>query len=206
MPSNVLLTPRSLADARLDGPAIETFKADARSRVWRVNRDGVDLVVKRFEYSPWRQAFGRMLGIHPAQLELAAQRTLEAAGVRVITTIDCGMDKGRAWLATPAVGTSLQRALASNRDDHAALMDAAATLTLALIEAGFTFKDLKPSNILIDNRGDAWLIDVGSVKNTTSRKAVRRMLEVMRRVLARDRVASDLIERFCDATTARIHR
>ena len=76
------------------------------------------------------------------------------------------------------------------------LIDAAARLTRKLLKAGYTFKDLKPSNIIIDGAGVMHLIDVGSAKPSTRKKQVARMLAVMDRVLKRNDIQQALCERY----------
>ena len=195
---------RSPQDAGLTGPESAVYKHDARSRVWRIDRPEGPVVVKRFEHHPWRQRLALMLGRHPAQLEHRANRRLCDRGIRVAPIVDYGIEKAglgaRAWLATRWVGASLQRRLVDRPDTGEAhrLIDAAAELTRDLLAAGLTFKDLKPSNMVIDVAGRAWLIDVGSVRADVSPRAVERMLGVMDRVLARDQAPRPWRQRFLE--------
>lgn len=203
----VRLRPRTLRDAGLDGTPAETYKDDDRSRVWRIDHaTHGPVVVKQFVYQPARQRVSLVVGVHPAQLEAARNHQLQEAGVPVVPLIDGGEERvgfgGRAWLATPLMGTSMQRRIANPATDDAqatGLIDDAAALTRRLIDAGYTFKDLKPSNIVLDDTGQPRLIDVGSTKPDTSRKQVTRMLAVMDRVLKRDGVSRALRERYRDA-------
>ena len=202
--TSLRIGPRSLRAAGLDGQAEEVYKNDPRSKVWRVEHKTLGpVVVKQFTYNPVRQRLSLIVGVHPAQLELARNQQLQAARVPVIAIIDGGEERagfgGRCWLATPQVGTSLQRLLTTpNIDEQRAidLIDQAATLTRTMLDAGYTFKDLKPSNIVIEGAGDAYLIDVGSAKPDTTSKQTQRMLAVMDRVLKRDGVSNALRERF----------
>ncbi|MFI4859534.1 MAG: hypothetical protein ACIAXF_02510 [Phycisphaerales bacterium JB063] len=201
------LQPRSLAAAGLDGEALEVYKSDARSRVWRVDHATLGpVVVKQFVYRPVRQRVSLVVGVHPAQLELARNAQLAQSGVPVVPIVDCGEARaglgGRAWLATRVMGASLQRLLTGGGSDEGRageLIDAASALTGRLIGAGYTFKDLKPSNIVVDGEGVMRLIDVGSARPDTSGKQVVRMLAVMDRVLKRDGVGRALRERYRDA-------
>lgn len=163
-------------------------------------------VAKRFEYTPVRQRAALLVGRHPAQLELARNTALRAAGVPVAPIVDAGIEPAGAgchvWLVTPWLGDTLQRRL---RAEHASdaqrerWVDAAAALTHRLLRAGYTFRDLKPSNIAFDEREQAHLLDVGSVRATTAPKRVAKMLATMDRVLARDGVSDALRRRFTQA-------
>ena len=198
------LRPRTLCAAGLDGPPTGIYKDDARSRVWRVDHAiHGPVVVKQFVYQPTRQRASLAVGVHPAQLEAARNYQLQEAGVSVVPLIDGGEERcglgGRVWLATPFVGASLQCRLKDSVIDEtraSELIDAAAILTRRLLKAGYTFKDLKPSNIIIDDAGAMHLIDVGSVKPSTREKHIVRMLAVMDRVLKRDGIKQTLCERY----------
>lgn len=204
------MRPRSLADAGLDGEADEVYKQDGRSKVWRVEHATLGpVVVKRFEYTPSRQRVSLIVGTHPGQHELKRNRQLALAGVPVVPILDAGEERagfgGRAWLATPLMGTSMQRHLTNPGTTHAqreTLIDGAAKLTRRLLDAGYTFKDLKPSNIVLDDAGAMQLIDVGSARPDTSQKQTTRMLAVMDRVLKRDGVGRELRERYRDQVAA----
>jgi tRNA A-37 threonylcarbamoyl transferase component Bud32 len=193
---SVRLSSRTLAQAGLDGLSLEVFKSDSRSRVWLVDgSDNKKVVVKQFVYQPLRQQLARCVGYHPAQRELNGNDRLKNAGVPVVPVFDCGIEDGKAWLATPYLGESLLRCLRKGEQIHV-FIDAAAILALTLISAGYTFKDLKPSNMIIDERGQAHLIDAGSVKRSVSPSEIHRMLGVMDRVLARDGIENGYREQF----------
>ncbi|MHC4140596.1 MAG: lipopolysaccharide kinase InaA family protein [Planctomycetota bacterium] len=194
---------RTLDDADLGTAPLRTFKADARSHVWLVDAPPGQRVIKRFEYSRLRQRLSLLLGIHPGRRELKCNRRLRAAQVRVVPIVDAGVESRglgcRAWLATPLTGSSLHHLLdAADEDteDRGRLIDAAARLAADLIRAGFWFKDLKPSNIVIDESGDAWLIDVGSARPARKPAHTERMLAVMDRVLVRAGADANLRRRF----------
>jgi hypothetical protein len=190
-----------LRDAGLDGEEVELFKADARSRVWRVDTDAGPRVVKRFEYRPLRQRGVALIGLHPAQIEVRRNRAMQRDGVPVVPVESAGAERCgigiRSWIATPFAGTSLQHRLATATGaERAAQVDTASRLTIDLIRAGYTFKDLKPSNIVVDDEGRARLIDVGCARRSVRPRAIERMLAVMLRVLSRDGVDEGLRRRF----------
>jgi tRNA A-37 threonylcarbamoyl transferase component Bud32 len=200
---------RRLGEAGLDAAELEVLKDDGRSRVWRVSTPAGERVVKRFDRALLRQLGGLLLGLHPAQRELRWNRRLAALGVPVVPIDDAGVEGGlagvRVWLSTPYAGVSLQRALASgDRDgrERGELIDEASALTLQLVRAGLCFRDLKPSNMIVDESGTTRLIDVGGVRRARGARDVNRMLGVMVRVLARDGLEESLRQRFLDAVRA----
>lgn len=200
------LARRSLAQAALDGPAVTTFKADDRSRVWLVRTPaGAETVVKEFEHSPLKQRLSLLLGRHPVQRELRGRALLAAADVPAVPVLDAGWEPwcrglgAAAWLATPLMGQSLARLLADSAAHdprREAWMDAAADLAKRLIAAGLLLKDFKPSNIIIDNAGSPWLIDTVAVFPSRDADRVGRMLAVMDRALAREGVEHVLRDRW----------
>lgn len=180
----------------------EVLKLDGRSRVW-IERDGpAPRVVKRFEAAPRRQRLRLWLGLHPAQQELRWNRRLRRMGVPVVPVIAAGHEPvglgTRAWLATPWWGDSLHHRLRAAAGDAAAverLLDAAAPVIAALAARGLRFRDLKPSNIVIDEQGRAALIDVGGMRRGGGDRDLPRMLEVLERRLERLGVDADLRRR-----------
>jgi tRNA A-37 threonylcarbamoyl transferase component Bud32 len=200
---------RTLDDAGLGAVPLRTFKADGRSHVWLVDVPEGRRVIKRFVYFPLRQRLALLVGNHPGRRELAANRWLRAAGVRVVPIVDAGVEgRGlgcRVWLATPLAGSSLHdllRAPEGGADARERLIDAAARLAADLIKAGYWFKDLKPSNVVIDEAGEAWLIDVGSARPARKPAQIERTLAVMVRVLKRAGADASLRRRF-DASARR---
>ncbi|MEX0885568.1 MAG: lipopolysaccharide kinase InaA family protein [Phycisphaeraceae bacterium] len=177
-------------------PADVLYKADARSRVWRVQGPRGPVVVKRFEYSPTRQRLAAMIGRHPAQRERRANQRLVAAGVAVVPIIDAGIDAGRHWLATPWCGESLQARLRRgsgadteadrNAGDKRTLALALGRFVARLVEQRWYFRDLKPSNILVDTADKLRLIDVGDARRLGGRRQTWRMLATLDRTARRD--------------------
>ncbi len=200
---------RALAAVGLRGPAAGVFKSDGRSRVWLTSTpSGTEVVVKQFEHSPFKQRLSLLLGRHPVQRELRGRALLAAANVPAVPVFDAGWEPigragwgCRAWLATPLMGRSINRRLADAGHDDSrreTWIDAAADLAKRLIAAGLVLKDFKPSNIIIDDAGGAWLIDTVAVCSCRGRRRNRavRMAAVMDRALARDGVEQALRDRF----------
>ncbi len=183
----------------LNAEPAQVYKTDGRSRVWRVDRpreQGGPVVIKRFEYSPLRQRLADWVGAHPAQRELRSNERLRAAGLPVVPitahgTIPAGAGC-RFWLMTPLVGRSLQclmRGQPIARGERLRLIQVVADLAGLLIRGGYYFRDFKPSNILIDDAGAAWLIDVGGLQRSDRPDRVTRMLAVMRRKVTEDQLS-----------------
>ncbi len=210
---------KAVAQSPFYGQVLETYKSDGRSCVWSMRSDAGVHVVKRFVYTPARQRAGLWLGADPAQRELRQNRALQRAAVPVAPIVDAGVERPGAdasggaglscgchvWLMTPQIGRSLQHLLKYAEADDAQRerwIDAAAALTCQLMNAGFTFRDLKPSNIVIDEDGEALLLDVGSVRRSRSSQRVAKMLALMDRVLARDGVNETLRRRYAGGVGA----
>ena len=178
----------------------EVYKSDRRSRVWRIDRtveQGGPVVVKRFDYTPWRQLLAWLIGLHPAQRERRSNWRLRQAGLPVVPitahgTVDLSWLGCRLWLACPYAGRSLQdlirRGQLSDRNRRLTVLRTAAHLTIDLIRHRYYFRDLKPSNILIDAADRAWLIDVGAVRRSQRPIHVLKMLALLRRKARQDGV------------------
>ncbi len=171
------------AAALLAATPIEVFKHDHRSRVWRVRVDGSDYVIKRFEHSRIKQTLARWMGRHPAQREARMARRLAADGVAVVPVAARGTHHGRSWVATRRVGASVQRLLTDGqlggRDARAEAARALADLLADLLDRGWFFRDFQTANIVLEEPGRAWLIDVGSVRRSARRDHAVRMLALL---------------------------
>jgi hypothetical protein len=161
-------------------PRARTYKADERSVVWLARDDDGAWAVKRYEYAPFRQVLSRLLGIHPGQRETRMNHRLRAAGLDVVPIAGGGAEGGRVWLATPERGEALQvmiqRGQPASRAERNRLIDAVVDLWLALVRAGWFFRDFQVANILVDDDGRPWLIDVGATRRSSSREHALRML------------------------------
>jgi len=164
----------------LDLPRARTYKDDERSVVWLARGDGGAWVIKRYEYAPIRQTLARLLRIHPAQRETRMNRRLRDAGLDIVPIAGGGTDRGRVWLATPERGEALQimiqQGQPTSRAERNRLIDAVTDLWLQLVRAGWFFRDFQVANILVDDDGRPWLIDVGATRRSTSREHALRML------------------------------
>lgn len=173
----------------LQAQPVEVYKHDARSRVWRADlpaERGGAVVIKRFEYGPVRQAMAAMLGRHPLQRERRRHVWLAKRGVRVVPVTDSGWQGSlpgcRGWLATPYKGLSLHWLLCYEAPPWAkrrAVARSVADLLGQLIDAGLFNRDMKVSNIVVDEEQRAWLIDAGGVRRTAGAAAIWRMLAVL---------------------------
>jgi tRNA A-37 threonylcarbamoyl transferase component Bud32 len=170
----------------LTADAARVFKHDGRSRVWLVEASDGPVVVKRFEYARWRQAAAAVLGLHPAQRERRAARRLIKADLPVAPIIAFGAEwavgGASLWLATRYVGPSVHEVLRTDGASRA-LLDAIATVTAALLRAGFVHRDHKVSNLLVDDAGRVWLTDVGAIRRSRAAQARRRTLTTLSKTL-----------------------
>jgi len=178
--------PRASVERLLSLPVAETYKCDARTRVWRVvDRDGRHYVIKRFEQRGWRHRLAALAGMHPAQKESRAHDRLRTRLIPVVPLAAVGFDDGgRAFLVAPESGISVYNWLKrSGPADLGARRHAVTqqlgSITGQLIEHGFAHDDHKASNIVMDGEGRLRLIDVGGVRRTRSRRRIERMLEAL---------------------------
>ena len=141
-------------DELLALPAAETYKADARSSVWRVDAPVGSYVLKRYEYAPLRQRLGLWLGLHPGQRERRGVRRLRRAGIarrqcnggpcgeadtcrpRPTAASACRMPAGRCRRGRPEPPVR-RRCVIWRR------------ATAKLLAAGLVHRDLKVGNVLV---------------------------------------------------------
>lgn len=184
-----------MAAELFDHEPVEVYKTDARSRVWRIDVNGGDgLVIKRFEYGAARQWLGLLTGTHPAQRERRANRRLRRAGFAVVPIERHGVRGGKAWLATRWAGRSLKQVIQTggraDAADRRRVGNAVADIAAGLIERGYFFRDLKTSNLIVDDAGGVRLIDVGAVRRSRRPDHVIRMLTMLDRTATEDGVRS----------------
>jgi tetratricopeptide (TPR) repeat protein len=95
---------------------------------------------------------------------------------RIVKIRDMGEERGRPWLVMDLVrgGTLLQRLSRSSdaRDIFPLLLDVARALHFAH-EAGVVHRDVKPSNILIDDAGRAVLSDFGIARDVRAERLTK---------------------------------
>ncbi len=179
---------------------VRVFKDDRRSRVWQIRIENhasdtahTDLVIKRFMYAPLRQRLGMLFGLHPAQRERRANRKLARGGLSVVPIVAHGAQRAglgcRLWLITPMAGRSLETLLHDGSlqgGSRRSTSRAVGALAGRLIAGGWFFRDLKTSNIVMDQEGQPSLIDVGSVRRLRSKKQALRMLAMLDHTARRD--------------------
>lgn len=163
----------------------DVVKSDRRSRVWRREADGRPCVFKRLETSPLRQTLAAIIWMHPLQRERRRHAGLAKRGLRVVPVINWGWQWSglgwRGWLATPYKGLSLHWLLRESPPwaVRRAVARSVAELLGQLIDAELFNRDMKASNIVIDERRQAWLIDAGGVRRNAGRRAALRMLATL---------------------------
>ena len=157
----------------LRGVIRTVYKFDPkRSNVWLEADGDRAYVVKRFESSPAKQQFLRCLHIHPGQCEIKQHRKLEQMGIPVVPIQEQDWQAGKLCLITPVMGQSLDRAAQAGAFDQPAarhaLAKALGELTALLLSKQLFFRDLKCSNILMDEDGILRLIDAGSIRKVSA--------------------------------------
>lgn len=186
-----------------------TYKSDARSIVWRqTSPAGDDVVIKRWQYSPLRQRLGRLLGLHPAQREIRWNRRLIALGLPVVPILQHTRHRGRSQLHTPHIGPSLQQALRSGELSFGAKRAIARQLADAvadLFDHELSFRDMKTSNVLLDDAGKLHWIDVGSFRRVSPDR-IMRSLALLDHTAAGDGATRTDRLRFARHLAARMHR
>lgn len=193
-------------DELLALPAAVTYKADARSTVWRVDAPAGAFVLKRYEYPPLRQRLGRWLGMHPGQRERRGVQRLQNAGIAVAEVQRHAVRRGRYVQATAHGGPCLQALLgetAWEADERRAptLRDLAAA-TAKLLAAGLVHRDLKVGNVLVRDDGRVVLIDVGAVRPSRSMRRRRATLWILFHTLGKASRSAQAAERDAAALAA----
>jgi tRNA A-37 threonylcarbamoyl transferase component Bud32 len=190
---------RELASWIVGSRELEVFKADQRSRVWRITPAGMtrSLVVKRFEYGGFKQWVQHIFRCHPAQREARAAAALLKADVPVVVPAGAG----KAWdpealsikyfIATPFMAPSLDRLMRGWRFTpfraKIAIINAVGFTAARLVLAGYFFKDLKTSNVIVTDDNLARLIDTGCARQVNDAYAqLPRMLAMLDKTAKRD--------------------
>lgn len=154
------------------------------------------MIVKRFEHFTLRQLAASLVGKHPAQRELKMAKELRDKGVAVVPIVGHGKQWAglgcKLFLVTPYVGKSVHQLGREGelespvRRKH--VVDQIAAVTAKLVEREVYFRDLKASNILMDNKARLWLIDVGSARKAGKRVHMLKMLGMLLKTLAMEEI------------------
>lgn len=162
-------TPPSLAQM-LALPELAVFKEDRRTRVWRVEDGrGQGWAIKRFGHPALRQKLSAAFGAHPVQRETLWHDRLITAGLPVAPAYDLGSDDaGRRYQATPYFGPTLYDVLRQDPPPSAErrheLTRQAGRLTGQLLALRIFYRDLKASNLVVDEHDVVRLIDAGDCR------------------------------------------
>ncbi len=179
--------------AWLSRAALEVFKEDRRSRVWRVvDAAGDDYVVKLFTDSRLKQTVMAWAGRHPAQLERQWHARLAEQGVAVVPIVDYGVDKrGQHWQVSPYAGVSLYNwlrqmdpASAEHQRTRRDLGRSLGRLVARLLAVHVTIRDFKASNLVVGTDGVLRVIDAGSARGGRGVPALARALSMLTKVHA----------------------
>ncbi len=147
-----------------------TFKADARSTVQLIEHDGRPYVVKQYHQPGWKCWLYHQFRATPAWREVRGARRLARAGVPVNMPLmlrhDGNLRTARQWLIFDYLpGRSLYHLLWNDpppgqRDhvrqrDRLRIAEQLGRLIGAMWRAHLINRDLKPSNLIIDDHGEA---------------------------------------------------
>lgn len=192
----------------LTRPAQVVYKDDHRTAVYAVEAaDGRVWVVKRFRHPRWLQALKWAVRAHPAQRETRRVRQLKALRLPVTpivaTTMRWSATGGVGYCVLPYMGESVYRLLNRNLltapAQRRALAQKLADLTAGLIRHGLIHADYKTSNILLNERGELWLIDTDRVAASRDRQRILNMLATLDETAVRARVSRTERWRFLKA-------
>ncbi len=169
----------------VDLPAVEVFKHDPRSRVWAVETALGLMVVKRYDYSPLRQRFEWLIGIHPLQDELKAFAHLQKLNLPTARIMGQGLSNGKGFLVTQFFGESLQGAIYRGRFSNPKFRQLVARNVGSLMASLWLHKvflrDFKAANMLVDSKGNLAIIDPGRKQNLKRPEQFIRMAHLMAR-------------------------
>lgn len=166
-------------------PIAKIFKHDARSKVWQtLPVDDHEYVIKLFTFNTLKQQFLAIIGLHPAQQEIRAHKRLEQLKIPVVKILCKGRYKFQFLLVTQAQGRSVHNWILTNFhhspfQQRQSITKQLGTLVGQLLKNGYYFKDMKQSNVIIDQQNQLKLIDAGSIKKTCKRNQIMHAIKML---------------------------
>lgn len=196
--------PDDVVASLLQSEPVVVYKDDARSHVVRVDVPAGSFVIKRYVYAPWRQSVAWSIGRHPIQREQRAIDLLEDGGLRVLPMLASGrvptkmgcVGYGISRFVGESLHRRIRRKLFDSEQQHGAALDSAGQLLERLISQRLFHRDFKASNLLVDDDGHVWLIDVGDVRPVRSSAKLDAMIDVMESTLTDCEATDADVERF----------
>ncbi len=183
-------------EAFLRDPALffKNSRVVTLSRVPSLEPKAPSLILRRLNYGKWRHQLRDVFRASRAERALSNGLLLESHGISTPRSWAAATRRSyrwplRAYLITEEVpGAVSLRAFAEEKSWlPAAIVSKLAQLLAQLHNAGFSHRDLKTTNILMDGSGDLWLIDLDGIRVLGKISRERVVLDLSR--LAADFVA-----------------
>jgi tRNA A-37 threonylcarbamoyl transferase component Bud32 len=144
----------------------------ARARVLKPSRSSAvsaqdGLVLKRYNFRKWRNLFKDLVRGSKARRCFFRALHLETAGIPTARPLAfaeqrCGGVPLRSYLLMEEIPQAAS--LFAWRGDKRRAIQSLARLIARLHDAGFTHQDLKEGNLLLDGRGEAFLVDLDGLR------------------------------------------